>query len=424
MGCVRPPREEDPAGAPPLSPKRRLRFRRRHKGKKSRKGESEQGDVEGPRRRGPDGTGEEREGGEGKVALKDPSDFGSRAGTLPAHLHGSTLSPLSPLSPSQRGHGTLVSPKPSPAWRGVFCLPGEEDTVSGIVDVSNLPSQTTTTTPVSTAPALGSATPGGGRVCRVKEKVQGVLEKPWLLRQKERKDGGKTAREETGDGGVRGGPEGAVAVVRTPSGREHKGVVHIREVDGKLCVVRTVYPSDFGSPVWGGQSDGEVRKERPAASPVTGNILKVQVSEEDRGGDVMSAGDLPLSSNQRPLRDPAAGGGLSLDTPACPPGRTSLLESGYASDLPQTSPETAGTTPSQTDWGGLTSSSSEMESPLWPQAAGKSLPQVCLRPTSHITHTAGTAGSPLAGGHNAERLFTAKVTFQQKSVKHSSNASL
>lgn len=79
--------------------------------------------------------------------------------------------------------------------------------------------------------------------------------------------------------------------------------------------------------------------------------------------------------------------GFHLDTPVRAQEQSSLLESGYASDLPLTSPETAGTTPSQTDWGGLTSSSSErldsmMESPLslQQQATVKYLPQVCLYP--------------------------------------------
>lgn len=173
-------------------------------------------------------------------------------------------------------------------------------------------------------------------------------------------------------------------MIRTPSGREHKGVVHIREVDGKLCVVRTVYPSDFGSPVWRGESisDVEVRKEPLAPSPVTGNILKVQLSEEDKSRIKMSAGHFPMSSNQMQIHETMAAKGFSLNTPVLAQEQCSLLESGYASDLPLTSPETAGTTPSQTDWGGLTSSSSErldsmMESPLQ-QMTVKFLPQVCF----------------------------------------------
>ncbi|XP_074468757.1 microtubule-actin cross-linking factor 1, isoforms 1/2/3/4/5 isoform X2 [Sebastes fasciatus] len=399
MGCVRPPREGELSGVAPLSPKKRLRFRRKHKGKKNRKAESEQDDFERRRSHEPDDREEEDEDDEEKATVLETADFSSRARTLvtgpdiqlthsKTNVHSNTLSPGS-VSASVGGrlaHRILeVSPKPSPAWRGVFCLPGEEDTVSAIVDVSSIHSQTTNTTPVNTAPALGSTTPGGGRVCRVKEKVQGVLEKPWILRQKkEKKDKGRVEREEKGDGGVKGGPEGTITVVRTPSGREHKGVVHIREVDGKLCVVRTVYPSDFGSPVWRGESDSkvEVRKEPLAPSPVTGNILKVQLSEDDKSRDKMSAGDSPMSSNQMGFHETMAVKGFSLDTPVRAQEQSSLLESGYASDLPLTSPETAGTTPSQTDWGGLTSSSSErldstMESPLsLQQATVKFLPQI------------------------------------------------
>ncbi|XP_027142331.1 microtubule-actin cross-linking factor 1 isoform X12 [Larimichthys crocea] len=406
MGCVRPTQEGELSGAPPLSPKKRLRFRRKHKGKKNRKGELEHEDFERQRSNEPDEREEEDEDDEEKAAVTETadSDFSSRARTLipvpdtqlihsKTNLHSNTLSPGS-LSTNVGGLlGSRIleaSPKPSPAWRGVFCLPGEEDTVSAIIDVSSIPSQTTTTTPVNTAPVLGSTTPGGGRVCRVREKVQGVLEKPWILKKdkqkKDKKDKGRVEREEKGEVEVKGGAEGTIGVVRTPSGRERKGVVHIREVDGKLCVVRTVYPSDFGSPVWRGESDSEVDvyKELPASSPVTGNILKVQLSEDDeRRAEMSGAGGFPMSSNQMRIQEAMIVKGFSLDTPDRAPKQSSLLESGYASDLPLTSPETAGTTPSQTDWGGLTSSSSErldsmIESPmsLQQQATVKYLPQI------------------------------------------------
>lgn len=396
MGCVRPPREGELTGAPPLSPKKRLRFRRKHKGKKSRKGDVEQEDYE--RRRSQEHE-EDEEDEEEKASVLE-TDFGARSlkpvpDTQLTHSKTNPLSnTLSPGSVSATAGGLLghrileASPKPSPAWRGVFCLPGEEDTVSAIIDVSSIPSQTTTTTPVNTAPALGSTTPGGGRVCRVREKVQGVLEKPWVLRQKkEKKDKARADKDEKQHREEKAAPEGTTQVEQTPSVSERKGVVHIREVDGKLCVVRTVYPSDYGSPVWRGESDGEVevRKELPAASPVTGNILKVQLSEEDKSKSRISAVDFPMSSHQLRIQEAPAVRGFRLDSPACSQEKSSLLESGYASDLPLTSPETAGTTPSQTDWGGLTSSSSErldsmMESPLGlhQQATVRYLPQVCV----------------------------------------------
>lgn len=397
MGCVRPPREGELGGAPPLSPKKRLRFRRKHKGKKNRKGEVEHEDFERRRSHELDEREEEDDDDEEKGAIVD-SDFSSIARTLitvpdaqlirsKTNLHSNTLSPgsVSATVGGLLGNRILeVSPNPSPAWRGVFCLPGEEDTVSAIIDVSSIPSQTTTTSPVNTAAALGSTTPGGGRVCRVREKVQGVLEKPWILRQKkDKKDKGTVEKEEKGDGGEKGQAAETLRAVQTPSERERKDVVHIREVDGKLCVVRTVYPSDYGSPVWRGESDSEVEvhKEPPTPSPVTGNILKVQLSEEEKSRATMFGGDF-FMSDQMQIQETMAVKGFSLDTRGRAQERSSILESGYASDLPLTSPETAGTTPSQTDWGGLTSSSSErldsmIESPLQ-QATVKYLPQVCL----------------------------------------------
>lgn len=404
MGCVRPPQEGQLGGAPPLSPKKRLRFRRKHKGKKNKREEFVQEDFEQQRANEPDERDDDDVDNEEKVSVVETvdSDFSNRTRTLisvpdtqfthsKTNLHSTSLSPSSVSA----NVGSLfsdrileVSPKPSPAWRGIFCLPGEEDTVSAIVDVSSIPSQTTTTTPVSTAAALGSTTPGGGRVFRVRGKVQGVLEKPWILRQKkERKDKRRLDREAKERLGVKRGPEGMVDVIRTPSGREHKGVVHIREVDGKLCVVRTVYPSDFGSPVWRGESDSgvDVHQEPPALSPVMGNIIKVQLLEDDENRSKVSKGDLPVSSNKTRIQETLNVKGFTLSTPGRAQEQSSLLESGYASDLPLTSPETAGTTPSQTDWGGLTSSSSErldsmMDSPLslQQQEAVKYLPQVCI----------------------------------------------
>lgn len=400
MGCVRPPHERELAGPPPHSPKKRLRFRLKHKGKKNRKDELE----DQQRSHELDEREEEDEEDEEKASVVETaSDFSSKARTLVSvpetrsegTLHRSTLSPGSVRASPGGLLGSRVlevSPNPSPAWRGVFCLPGEEDTVSAIVDVSSIPSQTTSTTPVNTAPSTDCTTPGGGRVCRVKEKVQGVLEKPWILRQKkEKKDRGRVEREKKEGGGVKMGPEGTSGAETTPLRRDRKGVVHIREVDGKLCVVRTVYPSDFGSPVWRGETDSEVDvyKEPPAPSPVTGNVIKVQLSAEDTSGAGTSAGGLLGSSDH--IQEARAVRGFSLDTPLREQEQSSLLESGYASDFPLTSPETAGTTPSQTDWGGLTSSSSERldtmtESPLsqQQQAAAKYLPQVCFLPSTSV----------------------------------------
>lgn len=392
MGCVRPPREGELMGAPPLSPKRRLRFRRKHKGKKIKKGEVEHEEYEHMR----DLVIDEMD--EDNVDEEDDGAPGHSSFTLRVPEPHSALYRSNPhsLTPGSSVGGILgnrlleASPNPSPAWRGVFCLPGEEDSVSGIVDVSSIPSQTTSTTPVNTAPALGSTTPGGGRVYRVRGKVQGVIEKPWILRQKEKKQKGSADKYEKEHGGVK--PEGTSQVGETPSDTEHKGRVHIREVDGKLCVVRTVYPSDFGSPVWSGESGGEVevRHEPLAPFPVTGNILKVQLSEEDMGTTGVSPEDFSHSLIQLQIQDSSTGRGFRLDSPARAQERSSLLESGYASDLPLTSPETAGTTPSQTDWGGLTSSSSErldsmMESPvsLQQQAAVQCLPQVGVLPSRH-----------------------------------------
>lgn len=404
MGCVRPPNDRELSGAPPHSPKKRIRFRRKHKGKKHRDEELDREQFGQQRIRELGERREEEEEDEEKKSLIEMADLDYSSRHRPhAAVHGAQLIPsknapysntLSPGPVSGRQGGLLtsktfeVSPKLSPAWRGVFCFPGEEDTVSAIVDVSSIPSQTTSTTPVNTVPTVDCTTPGGGRVCRVKEKAQGVLEKPWILRQKKgKREKGKSEREMKGGRRLKEGPEVTDGLMKTTLHRDSKGVVHIREVDGKLCVVRTVYPSDFGSPVWRGDTDREfeVCIEPPAPSPVAGSAVKVKLFDQDACSTEHSPGHHRVPRTHTQAQDSLAAKALSLDTPGRAEEPYSLLESGYASDLPLTSPETAGTTPSQTDWGGLTSSSSErldtlVESPpsLQQQATVKYLPQVCL----------------------------------------------
>lgn len=278
--------------------------------------------------------------------------------TVPAHSQSNTLSPM------VLGGRTLdPSPKLSPAWKGVFCYPGEEDSVSAIVDVSSIPSQTTTTSPANTAPPLGCTTPGGGRVLRVKGKLQGVVEKPWIFQPKKEIKDEEDKKTDVQENKLKRTHDG-MPRVKTPQEKERKGVVHIREVDGKLCVVRTVYPSDYGSPVWRGDTD------------IPGEVVKVL--NEDL--TPTSKGDITI-----PKLD-ITSKGMHLDTPLGAPQRSpSLLESGYTSDLPLTSPGTTGTTPSQTEWGVPISSSSErldsvMESclSLQQQTTVTPLPKVCL----------------------------------------------
>lgn len=395
IGCVRPPHEREPCGPPPLSPKKRLRFRRKHKGKK--KTVLEKADFEHQRILLAE---KEEEGNINCEELPSPietADFDCiRAQTLATvpdtqlihsknYLHGPTLSSGSLSATIQKHLDSKlheVSPKPSPAWRGVFCLPGEEDTVSSIIDVSIIPSQTATDVPANPIPTVGCITPGGGRVCRVKEKVQGVLEKPWILKQKkEKKDINKVESDKREYGDIK------LGVSDTHSDRERKDVVHIREVDGKLCVVKTVYPSDFGSPVWNSESQnqGNVNKDLYVPPRATGNIIKVELPGEEAARSIIYSRALLMSSDHTQETE------FSLDAPDHAQ-ELCLLESGYASDLPLTSPETAGTTPCQTDWGGLTGSSSErldsmIESPLSMQLLPdvESLPQVCLFFTSFLS---------------------------------------
>ncbi|XP_061521091.1 microtubule-actin cross-linking factor 1 isoform X14 [Phycodurus eques] len=338
MGCVRAPGDAELVRGPPLSSKRRLRFRRKHKGRTNRNA-----DV----------------GGEPQAVETKPSFVGtldSSSGPS-SHLmvskleHRSVRSPDSADSPTGSLLGPGIpqaqhTPKLSPAWRGIFCLPGEDDAFSAVVDVSDIPRQTTTASPAYTAPPVSSTTtPGGGRVCRVREKIHGVLETPCIFED----DKANKCEMTLGERIKRRAGETLKVM---PSVGEYNSVVHIREVDGKLCVVRTVYPSDYGSPAWRAESEHEVEVHREPAAPFPGNSLKVQLSEDE--------GDTDEDAFDRTrMPDDLAGKGLASDTPSRARERCVLLESGYASDLPLTSPETVVTTPSRADWQTLTGSSSE-----------------------------------------------------------------
>ncbi|CAB1351203.1 unnamed protein product [Coregonus sp. 'balchen'] len=428
MGCVRPPREGG-HGLPPLSPnpKRRLRFRRKRKGKKHQKRESVGSEVESIRISNIPEEEDEEEEDRGTVteattaSFNTMSDVGAKITNLTVpHVQTQSRLPLpsalcaDSTSDSMGGLGgsRVLSPEPSPVWRRVS-YPGagsEEGGTSSTIEAPSSqgqPSEDPTPSADNPDPSFPSqvyTTPGGGRVCKVREREQGVLERPCILRpKKEREREKKREKEDEGGGGL----AGTLGVAfNAPSEKERKGVVHIREVEGRLCVVRTVYPSDFGSPVWRGDSyhdkevEVEVRAEPPAASPVTGKILKVQLSEEDimkakidassphktakrlgtrettevKEGTV-TGNKVQLSEEDRRrakmdarttflmgTQETTKVKELSLDKPAQVQQGLLIqnpLSSGYANDLPLTSPETGGVT--QVSRVGLTQSRAKMD---------------------------------------------------------------
>ncbi len=345
LGCVKQPRDAGPGGAAPLSPKRKHCFRRKRKAKQKLKG------AEGEDKRSR--VLEDNESG--RVEVMEESM--TRAPDLVKLVSGqiTTETPtnvvLVPgMAPIFGSTGTLrgskmaiLSPDPSPAWLGALRQFEEE----GLSEESH--------------PELeqGNTTPGGGRVCKVRERVQGVLERPCLLRSKR---GDLEIEKEGGD--VHGQSE---LMFGEPSETEKKGVVQIREFGGQLCVVRTVYPRDYGSPVWR-DKELEVHSEPPAASPVTGGITKIQVSATQVQPPRKNDPAKPTTAVARGKK----GKEFLLDNSAqvaegVGPPPQDLQSSGYASDVPLTSPETGGAV--LTDWGSSSDvlDSSVLESPISPQ---------------------------------------------------------
>ncbi|XP_072532164.1 microtubule-actin cross-linking factor 1 isoform X11 [Salminus brasiliensis] len=351
LGCVKQPREMGSGGVSPLSPKRKLRFRRKRKAKTTRKSleaEKLQQMVE-------------------NVALKDDT-----TATTTDKLSSQTVTEtptqvvLVPgAAPILGSTGTLrgsrvaiLSPDPSPAWLGAFHQAARER--------------------VKEEPQAEAAhsTPGGGRVCRVRERVQGVVERPCLLSAKKEE---LEAEEEEEDEGGQG-----ELLVGEPLESERKGVVHIREAGGRLCVVRTVYPRDYGSPVWHDKGL-EVHAGPSAESPVIDGIQKVQVHEGERQSYLGTGAPKPDISLE------PAGKEFILDSPAqggeAPGPLQDPQSSGYASDVPLTSPETGCAV--HRDWGSSSEvlNSSVLESPISP-------PEKPSQPLSQISeiYVSGESG--------------------------------
>ncbi|XP_077599175.1 microtubule-actin cross-linking factor 1 isoform X4 [Stigmatopora nigra] len=265
MGCVRSPADGEvvpggplPPPPPPLSSKRRrLRFRPRRKGKKNRKAN-------------PDDHPPAIETNPPFTGTPDSSSAVGSGLLVPAPEPRNGPSPQKAASTGGGLPGPGVpyarrSPRLSPAWRGIFCLPGEEDAAGAIVDVSSLPGRT------AAGPVQGPATPGGGRLCRVQERDHGVVEKTSIL---------------VGEGSGR--PERTKEQrrrARKAALKEGNGVVRIRDWDARLCVVRTVYPGHVASSPGKPQAEGRVEVLQHNI-PTLGNIQKVRLSEEDRGHDV------------------------------------------------------------------------------------------------------------------------------------------
>lgn len=347
LGCVKQPRDDGPGGAAPLSPKRRLRFRRKRKAIQNLRGS-----------RGEDKKSRILEEKGGSIELTEESTSKAPDSTKLVSGQRNTETPtnvvLVPgMAPIFGSTGTLrgskmaiLSPDPSPAWLGAL----RQFEVEGLGEESHAELE------------QGNTTPGGGRVCKVRERVQGVLERPCLLRSKR---GDLEVEEEGGD--VHGARE---MLFSEPLKTEKKGVVHIREFGGQLCVVRTVYPKDYGSPVWR-DKELEVHSEPPAASPVTGDIMKIQISATQGRPPGKNDSAKPATAAAKEKKEKKKKEFL-LDSSTqvtegfgLPP--QDIQSSGYASDVPLTSPETAGTV--QTDWGSSSDvlDSSVLESPISPQ---------------------------------------------------------
>ncbi|KAM9494284.1 uncharacterized protein Hap1MRO34_004215 [Clarias gariepinus] len=349
LGCVKQPRDIGPGGAHPLSPKRKLRFRRKRKGKKAQKGV--EAEAEKKIELGKFSLTGEVVGGPADDASNKLASSKSLTETPTQVVLVPGVAPILGSTGTLRGSRVaILSPAPSPAWTGAVYQGSDEKP----------------TEQFKTKDEHGSMTPGGGRVCRVQGRVQGILERPCILSAKS----GELGPEDKDKGSP------SELLVDDASEKDQKGIVHIREVDGRLCVVRTVYPRDYGSPLWHNRGV-EVHSEPPAASPVIGGIQKVQMQDERRKPSTDTGVTSPTIAVGQPEK------GFMLDSHTQGADSTGPLQdphsSGYASDVPITSPDIAGTAP--TDWGSSSEvlNTSILESPISPPEKSPQPPSKCSR---------------------------------------------
>ncbi|KPP70600.1 microtubule-actin cross-linking factor 1-like, partial [Scleropages formosus] len=355
LGCVKQQREVGGASAPPLSPKKRFRFRRKRRSRRGR----QQG-VAGGTGDGVQFAAEQDEAAQEELA---PRKEFAEVVTRPTRLKY----PDSPTAivetqherswPEPNSPGTSAVAGDLANWPSALPLKGSP----GCTDCHPLEGLETTEKArpskqgdCAAELSMGNITPGGGRVCRVREGVQGVLQRPRILRT--------VPLEQSGEE-----PSRAYADIKSSPDTAHHGVVHIREVAGKLCVVRTVYPSDFGSLAWS-DTGVEVRAEPPAPHREMGGVLRVNVSEEqEEGAGLKPETHLIGEISRQMVKASLVHHGQEEEWEAkeltlggSEPTHLDPQSSGYASDFPLTSPDTAGGT--QNDWG----ESSMAESPLSP----------------------------------------------------------
>lgn len=332
LGCVKQPRDVGPGGTRPASPKRKLRFRRKRKVKTAqKKAEAEREEVVSRFELKEEAIASTTNDASAKLSSQTITETPTQVILVPG------AAPILGSTGTLRGSRVaILSPDPSPAWVGALHKTSGEG--------------------VSEEPQAEAAhsTPGGGRVCRVRERVQGVVERPCLLRAEKEQLEVEEMEDEGGQSEL---------LVDELLEMEHKGVVHIREAGGRLCVVRTVYPKDYGSPVWHDKGL-ELHTQPLAASPIIGDIQKVQVHEGERKSS-LSTGATKPAVPVGPAGKEFLLGNLAQER-ECPGPLQDPQSSGYASDMPLTSPETGGAV--HTDWGSSSDvlNSSVLESPISP----------------------------------------------------------
>ncbi|MGH0177751.1 UNVERIFIED_CONTAM: hypothetical protein FKN15_075967 [Acipenser sinensis] len=231
-------------------------------------------------------------------------------------------------------------------------------------------------------------TPTGGRLYRVRESLQAVLQRPRLVQS-------EPAEEESFE--------------TEESPMAEKNIVRIREIGGHLSVVRTLYPrteNDWGAGPGQGVEEGVFTVElENGGGPFLAEVLLVTATEDEPGSPVGSERGHSLACGSEEIEDSLISD-RRLGAETKQEGNTpTTVRSGGAAGVASCTPELSDSAAEITDW----------ESEDW-EGAGASpqvntaLPSPLAPRPSLSSDLANLSGAPKSSGYFSDLPLTSPLT--------------
>ncbi|MGH0185026.1 UNVERIFIED_CONTAM: hypothetical protein FKN15_016442 [Acipenser sinensis] len=234
----------------------------------------------------------------------------------------------------------------------------------------------------------GNITPTGGRLYRVRESLQAVLQRPRLVQSE---------------------PEEEESFETEESPTAEKNIVRIREIGGHLSVVRTLYPrteNDWGAGPGQGVEEGVFTVElENGGGPFLAEVLLVTATEDEPGSPVGSERGHSLACGSEEIEDSLISD-RRLGAETKQEGNTpTTVRSGGAAGVASCTPELSDSAAEITDW----------ESEDW-EGAGASpqvntaLPSPLAPRPSLSSDLANLSGAPKSSGYFSDLPLTSPLT--------------